>query len=40
LESAGYLSNPLKGQLENECSDWFVGLTMTHPAEGDTLLTG
>jgi hypothetical protein len=30
----------IKGQLASQWTDWFEGLTITHEADGDTLLTG
>lgn len=30
----------LRGQLDNEWTDWFEGLTITLESDGDTLLTG
>jgi hypothetical protein len=30
----------VKGQLDEQWSDWFEGLTITHTAENDTLLVG
>ena len=28
------------GQLDNTWSEWLGGLTITHPVDGETLLTG
>ena len=30
----------VKGQLDEQWSDWFEGLAITHTAENDTLLVG
>jgi len=30
----------IKGHLADRWADWFEGLTITHEAKGDTLLTG
>jgi hypothetical protein len=30
----------VKGNLEHKWSEWFDGLTVTQPAEGETLLVG
>lgn len=29
-----------KGQLDEHWSDWFEGLTITHTAQGETVLSG
>jgi hypothetical protein len=30
----------VKGQIDRDWSDWIGGLVITHPAKGETLLTG
>ena len=30
----------IRGQIDEDWSDWFEGLTITHTAEGDTVLSG
>jgi hypothetical protein len=30
----------IKGHLDKRWSDWFGGLAITHPVEGETLLAG
>ena len=30
----------MKGQLDEQWSDWFEGLTLAHTDEGDTILSG
>lgn len=30
----------IRGQIDQDWSDWFEGLTITHTEEGDTVLTG
>lgn len=38
--SPEYYTIRVRGHLDARWSEWFEGLTITHTAEGDTLLTG
>jgi hypothetical protein len=35
-----YYEIKIKGKLDPRWSDWFAGLTLTHPEENETLLSG
>jgi hypothetical protein len=37
---AQYYEIRIKGHLDESWADWFYGLTITHEASGETLLTG